>query len=181
MEPIQIVFFVLGSFFGIADSAIQAEKTDVYIDTDRQIITASLHNLVAGLHDELDSMVALDELRSIGNPSEKDKHQLWSREFDRYTWKMYDIISDQDAKQLHAKIELKYNTEDDLRGFAIDYVEEEGSYAMINIPSWNIETRTGELRGNYWYFKEKITFSLSPDIPDQYKKSLYPIWEEINP
>lgn len=186
MEVIKVIFFALGSFFGIENSAIIAEKTNVTIDIEKQIITVNQHNLFTMVRDEKDSLKVSEELYRLGNPAAKDEGYTFREEFAAYTSKTYDITSDDKNKQLHATIELNYTTKEQLKDFAIDYVPDEDSYALINIDSWNIETTTGELRGNYWYFKDEISFSLSPakGMPEKYKsfqRGLYEYWENVKP
>jgi len=135
---------------------------------------------------EQDSIKASDELFRISNPAAKENRFEWREEFETYELKTYELISDNENKQLHATIKLKYNTKEQLKDFAIDYVEEDNSYALINLDSWNIETSTGKLKGNYWYFKDDISFSLSPTtaMPEKYKsyvQGLYEYWKKVKP
>ncbi|WP_192350497.1 hypothetical protein [Algoriphagus sp. Y33] len=179
MEQIKLVFFLFGSFFGIDDSYTMAERTDVKIDTQNHVIDIYQKNVYTTTVSEQDSIAVSEELFRIGNPAAKDKRFLWAEELDSYAWKTFDITSDSENKELNIDLNLKYNTREQLRDFAIDYVEEEGTYAIVNIESWNIQTTTGELRGNYWYFKDEISFSIFPDTPNYPKTSLYEYWEKV--
>lgn len=184
MEVIKIIFFVLGSFFGMENSYIIADKTHVTVDPDKRIITIAQENLFTIIRDKRDSIKITNELYRIGNPAAKETRHEWIEEFASYEFKTLDMISDHEQEKLNANIKLKYNTKEQLKDFAIEYITEENSYAIINIPEWNIETTTGVLKGNFWYFKDEISFSLSPaktmlDEYKKHKKGLYTYWEKI--
>ena len=186
MELIKIIFFALGSFFGIENSNIIAEKTQVIIDIENHVIEVEQHDLFAIIRNEQDSIRVSQELYRIGNRAAGDKHYKFRSEFDSYTSKTSEIVYHKKEQRIDASIKLRYNTPADLKDFAIDYVPEDDSYALINVDSWNIETTTGVLKGNYWYFKDQISFSLSPaaTMPEKYKSyktSLYTYWLEVKP
>ncbi|MDR7127907.1 hypothetical protein J2X69_000235 [Algoriphagus sp. 4150] len=181
MEQIKLVFFLFGSFFGIEDSYIIAERTDVKIDTQNHVIDIYQKNVYTIIVSEEDSIAVSEELFRIGNPAAKEKSFLWAEELNSYACKTFDIRSDSENEKLDISLNLKYDTPEQLRDFAVNYVEEEGTYAIVNIESLNIETTTGELRGNYWYFKDEISFSIFPDTPNYPKTSLYEYWEKVKP
>ncbi|WP_299763742.1 hypothetical protein [uncultured Dokdonia sp.] len=186
MELIKIIFFVLGTFFGVENSGIIAEKTNVTIDPEKHTITVTHENLFTMVQKEQDSIRVMDELYRIGNPAAGDTRYDWIEELTAYETKTLVIASDPGKEQLNASIKLIYNTKEQLKDFAVEYVTEENSYALINIPAWNIETTTGVLKDNFWYFKDEISFSLSPttNMPEDYKKyqkGLYTYWEQVKP
>lgn len=185
MELVKVIFFAIGSFFGVQNSTIFAETTMVHIDVDKKIIHITHNNLFSMIRNETDSLKVSEELYRIGSIMDKNERYNWREEFNKFPAKTLDFTSDKTNKQLHGKIVLHYNSKEQLKNFSIDYVKDDDSYAMINIPVWNIKTDTGELKGNYWYFKDDIVFTMTLDnIPDQYKtnqKSLYEYWEKVKP
>ena len=186
MELIKVIFFAIGTFFGVENSIVMAEKTNVSIDTKTQTITINQNNLFTIIRNEQDSIKVAEQLYRISNQATEEERYQWREEFNDYKLKTLDITTNKEKKQLDISIKLKYNTSKDLKVFAIDYVEAENSYAIINIESWNIDTDKGELKGNYWYFKDDISFSMSPaaTMPEQYKplkKDLYTFWKMIKP
>ncbi|WP_299680901.1 hypothetical protein [uncultured Dokdonia sp.] len=186
MELIKIIFFALGTFFGVENSRIISEKTHVKIDPEKHIITVTHEHLFTMVQKEEDSIRVANELYRIANPAAGDTRYDWREELTTYETKTLVISTSPEQKQLNASIKLKYNTKEQLKDFAIEYVTEENSYALINIPEWNIETTTGVLKDNFWYFKDEISFSLSPaeNMPDayrKYQKGLYDYWEKVKP
>lgn len=186
MEVIKIIFFALGTFFGVEDSTIMAEETAVHIDIAEQIITVDQRDVFALVSNEKDSLKIRNTLYRIGNSQAQEKRLTLKEKFDTYAWSTSEIVSRKETKQLDIKLKCKYVSKEQLKDFGIDYVEKDSSYAMINIPAWNIKTTTGALRDNYWYFKDSISFTLSPakDMPKKYlplKKGLYNYWEQVKP
>jgi len=185
MVAIKIIFFALGTFYGVDNTRIAAEIVTVDINLEKQIIQIELDNIFSVIATEQDSLLVASELESIGSPYAQNRLE-WREEFDMYDWKTMELISDSENRKLDGRIELKYQKRENLKDFSIDYSEETQEYAIINIPAWNIKTSHGELRGNYWYFKDQISFTMQPgelmnDRIKQNKKSLYYIWEEIKP
>ncbi|TCK69121.1 hypothetical protein DFQ05_0636 [Winogradskyella wandonensis] len=182
MREIKIIFFAIGTFFGIENSSIFSVTTTVNIDTKQRIISITQENLFALSRSAEDSINIYNQLLKIGRP--KDEVPSWRDEFKDYEFKTIELISDKNNNQLNAKIQLKYNHQKQLEDYAIDYVSDSNEYALINIDSWNISTEKGSLKENFWYFDSDISFTLSPTktMPEAYKihkTSLYNYWEKI--
>ena len=93
MELIKIIFFVLGTFFGVQNSGIIAEKTNVTIDPKKRSIVVYQENLFTMIQKEEDSIKIANELYRIGNPAAKDTRYKWREEFASYESKNIDITS----------------------------------------------------------------------------------------
>jgi len=175
MEKIKIVFFILGSFFGIENSRIISEKVKVTIEPNRKTITIIQENLFSILKSEKDSLAIDIEIDEI---NEKN----WLTELKAYSLKSFEFYADKN-NILNAKIILHYTNFRDLKTYAID-VNQQGNYSIINIPEWNLKTNGGTLDGNYWNFDASKPFSftleVAKNIPSEYKvykSSIHSIWE----
>lgn len=155
MEVIKIVFFVLGVFFG-EDSRIGAEKTTVTVNSKEKEIVIVQEGLFALIKNEQDSVQVNSEL-------EKIIARNWRKEIKSYPSKSCTFHTTKEGN-LNATIILNYSSVKDLKDFALEFNEETNEFSLINIPNWNIETKKGELNGNYWKFKanDKFTFVVTP-------------------
>lgn len=186
MELIKVIFFAFGSFFGLQNSKIISETTNVTVNLEKQVVNITHNNLITFIRHADDSIKVSNELYRIVNPAAKENRLDWRKEFDAFEYSTFNITDDEDSKQLNAKIELKYTNKKQLEELSIEYIAEKKAYVLINIKEWNIKTTTGKLQGNYWYFKDKISFTMTPleNIPQNYKaykKSLYPYWQKVKP
>lgn len=182
MEQVNILFFILSTFFGINDSKIAAEKTTVTINPQSKTITIVQENLFAIVTNEAQNNALVMDFDSI---LKKTSNNLaWSNEMEKYTNTSCEFY-ETDRNLLNAKIIFNYENPKDLKSLGV-YFTEEKKYAINHIPNDNLSTKDGMLNGNYWYFEtdKPFAFSFSPfkEIPEAYKKfkkSLYPIWINI--
>jgi len=179
MELIKIMFFALGTFFGIENSQIGAEKTTVTIDPNAKTITVIQENLFTLIRHEADSLLISEQLTAILKEASTEKSQ--SPEEGSKSLSFYTSGKD----NLNAKIEITYTNHKDLKDYAID-CSEDGSYSLINYPSWKLSTEDGTLKDKYWNFDGDATFEfiLEPfkELPAEYevyKKNLFPMWQEL--
>ncbi|WP_299011312.1 hypothetical protein [uncultured Tenacibaculum sp.] len=175
MEVIKIVFFVLGVFFG-ENSRIGAEKTTVTVNSKEKEVVIVQEGLFALIKNERDSIQVNSELERI-------IARNWREEIKAYPSKSCTFHTTKEGN-LNATIILNYSSVKDLKNFALEFNEETKEFSLINIPDWNIETRQGELKGNYWKFQgnNEFTFIVTPfkNMPEKLinaKKNLRPILE----
>ena len=179
MELIKIMFFAIGTFFGIENSQIGAEKTTVTIDPNAKTITVIQENLFTMIRTKEDSLLVSEQLASIMSKTAAENPESpeeGSKSVSFYTT---------GTGNLNAKIEITYTNHKELKDYAID-LSEDGSYSLIHIPSWNLSTEDGTLKDNYRNFKGDTTFefTLAPfnEIPaeyEMYKKNVLPMWEKL--
>ncbi|CAM1364109.1 conserved hypothetical protein [Tenacibaculum sediminilitoris] len=175
MEVIKIAFFVLGVFFG-ENSRIAAEKTTVSVNPKEQTITIAQENIFTLINNEQDSIQVNTELKKV-------VARNWRKEIEAYPSKSC-IVYVTNEGNLNAKIILNYPSEKMLKDFALGFNQKAKEFSLINIPDWNVETKDGVLKGNYWRFSadDNFTFVVTPfkNMPDKFKsakRSLRPIWE----
>lgn len=180
MELIKLLFFAIGSFFGMENSNIAATETIVTIHPIEKTIRIEQKNIIALLLQENDSVLIRQQLVTI-----KNQTLPWSEDLKDYP-KTKLSFSEGEDHTLHCIIELHYNTPTDLRPYGIS-IQPEGKYSLTNIPSWDIKTEDGVLNGNYWNFEPNAPFTFSiaslKDIPPQYASkvvSLLPYWKDKN-
>ena len=178
MELIKVVFFIIGTYFGVENSRVLAEKTTVMINPEEKTIIILHENVVSLFKNTEDSLKARTELKAITQP----QHQ-WSSEFNDYSKKEKCFFISDDSRALNSKISLTYVSETDLKAFGID-LNPEGQLSMVNVPESHIKSTDGKLGERYWNFERNrpFTFTIEPftNIPDKYKsqkKSLLPIWQ----
>ena len=182
MEEIKILFFVVGTFFGINQSGVIAETTTVTINPEAKTITIQHENLVSFIQKESDSLQIQNELEKI-----VQTNQPWSSEFEDYTKKEKHFYSSEDGKTLNSKLTLTYSSTSDLKAFGIDK-NNDGKFSMTNFPKSHIKSTDGELGERYWNFESGKSFSFTEepltDLPEEYKaykKSLLPFWKALKP
>ncbi|WP_296382010.1 hypothetical protein [Winogradskyella sp.] len=180
MELTKILFFLIGTFFGVEQSRVLSEKTTITINPEEKTIVVVQENIVSLIQNANDSLKVYAELKVIVQP----KHQ-WSTEFKDYTKKEKCFFISDDGKTLNSKINLTYKTSTDLKAFGID-INKDGALSMIDTPKLNINSTDGKLGERYWNFDadKPFTFTIEPltDIPEEYKaykKSLLPVWKTI--
>lgn len=180
MEQIKILFFVLGSFFGIEDGRIAADKTTVTIDPKNQEIEIIQENLFAIIQSEKDTALGLEQWDKLFNW--KERKTLWSKELDSFPVKNFTLIPKK--KTIQPQLTLSYSNEKDLRALGIWYNAEKNQFSINHIPQENIKTENGKLEGNYWVFNGDSTFSFTIEpflqMPESYQKFKRPLKELLN-
>ncbi|MFK7834294.1 MAG: hypothetical protein AB8B52_13555 [Winogradskyella sp.] len=182
MEQIKILFFVIGTFFGVEQSRIVAEKTTVTVNPASKTITVLQENLMGIIQAESDSLEIQKELKQLISPN-----QPWSAEFENYTKKEKLFFSSEDDHTLNSTLTLTYSDAKDLKVFGIE-VNKEGLFSMTNFPKSHIKSTDGTLGERYWTFKADQPFSFTEapltDMPEAYEKllkGLLPFWKALKP
>jgi hypothetical protein len=184
MEVIHVIFFSLGTFFGIDNSRMIADSVVVTIDFEQQQIIVKQPQVDVLLLQESDSLLIARQLRAIYPADRSTAH--WLPATDDYRWRTIEFSSFPERDSLSVTIELAYTEPEDLTLFGIDHQPEAGTYSIRNIPDWQIESTNGELRGDFWYFRDRATFTmkpvlkLPPNLPIE-RRSLVSWWEAIKP
>ncbi len=173
MQQINILFYVLGSFFGIVDNKIAADKTTVIIHPQSQEIEIIQEDLFTIIQSEKDTFLVIKQWNNI---IEGEK-VAWTNELENFTSKNLTINKQNDRIQPHLK--LSYSNENELRLFGIWYNIEKNQFSINQVPNDNIQTKNGKLNGNYWVFNGDSTFSFTIEpflqLPDIYQKNKLPI------
>lgn len=115
MQQINILFYVLGSFFGIVDNKIAADKTTVIIHPQSQEIEIIQEDLFTIIQSEKDTFLVIKQWNNI---IEGEK-VAWTNELENFTSKNLTINKQNDRIQPHLK--LSYSNENELRLFGIWY------------------------------------------------------------
>ncbi|MBC3847043.1 hypothetical protein H8K90_11675 [Winogradskyella echinorum] len=180
MELIKILFFVIGSFFGVEQSQIFSEKTTVTINPTEKTIIVFNENILSLIKTKEDSLKVNNELKAISQSKQK-----WSKEFKNYSKKEQIFSISNDGETLNSKISLTYNNHADLKAFGID-INKKGQFSMMNFPKHHIKSADGTLGERYWNFDTTKTFTFTlealTDIPEEFKvhiKSLLPYWKNM--
>lgn len=180
MEQIKILFFIAGTFFGVDQSRIIAEKTTVTINPQEKTIVILQENLVSLIKNEGDSLKVQNELEKIKQPN-----QSWSSEFKDYSKKEKDFYIAVDDQTLNLKLTLNYTSAKDLKAFGID-INKDDKFSMTNFPKSHTKSTDGKLGERYWVFEtnNSFTFTEEPltDMPEEfkiYKRNLLSFWKNI--
>lgn len=180
MEEIKILFFVIGTFFGINQSNIIAEKATVTVDPEAKTITVLQENLISIIQNESDSLNVMNELEKITQPN-----YPWSSEFANFSKKEKCFFISEDTQTLNLKLTLTYTTANDLKTFGINK-NSDGKFSMTNFPKAHTKSTDGILGERYWNFEanKPFTFTEEPltEMPEKYQKflmNLLPYWKSI--
>lgn len=167
MNEIKILFFVLGSFFGIEDGRIAADKITVHIYPQEQEMEIVQEHLFALIQSEKDKAFVLEQWDSIYNWQEKKTP--WAKALDDFPIKDLKFTPVKMTTQTHQvlirpHLILKYDQEDDLSCMGIWFNSEKDEFYLNHVPEYNIKSENGKLEGNYWVFsaKDNITFTMNP-------------------
>ncbi len=181
MEQINILFFVLSSFFGINDGQIAAEKTTVIISPKSQEIEIIQENLFTVIQSNKDTTSVLEQWGKLVN-AETDNTYAWAKDLDNFHTKNLILKSIKGTIQPYLK--LNYSTEKDLRVMGIWYNEEKNQFSINHIAQQNLKTTEGKLVENYWIFDGDNTFSFTIEpflqMPENYQKFKKPLNEIVN-
>ncbi|WP_179319383.1 hypothetical protein [Winogradskyella helgolandensis] len=177
MEAIKILFFVVGTFFGMNQSNIISEKTTVTVNPEEKTIVILQENLVTFIKTQSDSLNIKNELSKIVHPNHS-----WSSELKNFPVKEKEFYMSDDHKSLHLKLSLTYSTLKDLKVFGI-HMNNDGKFSMTNFPKSHTKSKDGILEDPYWNFEadRPFTFTEEPltDLPEAFQKlktNLLPFW-----
>ncbi|REE24356.1 hypothetical protein DFQ09_104127 [Winogradskyella pacifica] len=177
MEEIKILFFVVGTFFGVHQSNIISEKTTVTISPEEKTIIIVQENLMTFIKTESDSINIQNELSKIVHPNHS-----WSPQLENFPIKEKKFYKSDDKKSLNLKLSLTYSTSKDLKIFGINK-NNDGKLSMTNFPKSHTTSTDGTLEEPYWNFEndKPFTFTEEPltDLPEAFqkiKKNLLPFW-----
>ncbi|WP_036156874.1 hypothetical protein [Maribacter forsetii] len=177
MEQIKIIFFLIGSFFGIENSRIASDKTIVTIYPEKHKIEIVQENLFTIIQTEKDTALILAQWEQLANW--KENKLPWAKELENFTNKNVTIENNEGA--IAPRISFNYTDEDDLRALGIWYNKEKNQYSINNIPREHTTSENGKLEGNYWIFEgnSKFSFAIEAfiDLPNEFKKSKLAITE----
>lgn len=180
MELIKIIFFVIGSFFGLENSRVVAEKTTVTINPEEKTIHVLYDNIITIIQNKSDSTTVQNELKKIMN-----SNQNWDIDFESYAKKEKIFYAANGDTTLNGKLSLTYTNITDLKIFGIE-LDKNKKYTMTNFPSSNMSSTDGVLGERYWTFNsdKSFTFVLEPmrNMPEEYKayiKSTLPYWKKL--
>lgn len=171
MEQVEILFFVLASFFGIENPKIAADKTTVTINPQTQMIQIVQNRLFVIAASENDKEQSLAEFKKLLNRKESGVN--WSDDLGNFTDKVMNtnIVDD----KIEISLKMKYTTEANLKVLGIWYNTNKNLFSINHVPDFNLSTDSGVLEGNYWNFsgEDAFSFTLEPylQLPEQYQKS----------
>ncbi|WP_419213933.1 hypothetical protein ACNR9Q_07215 [Maribacter sp. X9] len=177
MEEIKIIFFILGSFFGMEDGRIAADKTTVTVYPHDHQIEIIQEELFAVIRSQKDSALVLEQWDKLFYW--KERNTAWSKELDSFPHKSLNLIPIKD--KIQPNLIFSYSEQKDLRAMGIWYDNAKNQFSINHIPQDNINTDDGKLVGNYWVFNGNNTFSFTIEpflgMPENYKKSKKPLKE----
>lgn len=175
MEQIDLVFFLILSFFSNTESRIISEHTQVTVNTDSQEITIVHDGFFSIIQSTEDSTIT----RTQWNNLKSQDTIVWSPALEQFTDKEFTFTPNKtkgSTEAFKAEIKLKYPDTESLRKLGIWYNAETVTYSINHIPQQNISTDNGKLVDNYWMFEldknNTFRFTLEPflNIPDDFKK-----------
>ncbi|MGS2764786.1 hypothetical protein [Sinomicrobium sp. M5D2P9] len=182
MNEIKILFFALGSFFGVEDGRIVADKTTVHIHPQEQEIEIIQEDLFAFIQSENDEKLVLEQWDKIYNW--KEKNTAWAKELDNFIFKDFKLSPVKMTTQtylilIRPHLTLKYTQEKDLASMGIWFNADKNKFYLNNIPDYNIQSDYGKIEGNYWVFSanDRITFTIEPYLKktDKFNNSRIPL------
>lgn len=176
MEELKILFFVLGSFFGIEDGRILAGKTTVNVNPKKRTIEVIQKDLFTIIQSENDRISTLAERNFLFNQEEKETS--WVKELDNFLSKKLTLTH---QEKMEPSVSLRYSTETDLQAMGIWYDADKNQFSINHVPDQNITTKDGTLTGSYWVFQGEDTYSFTIEpflnIPESYQKFKVPLTE----
>ncbi|MGV3762938.1 hypothetical protein [Parapedobacter sp.] len=160
MVEIEILFYVLKSFFGFDDGRIVADKTTIHIYPQEQRLEIIQTDLFAVIQSEEDTNIVLAEWDTLLHWKEKDIS--WAEGLDGFSMKC--LILRPTEKTIESHLILGYSNEKDLRAMGIWYDRGKGQFSINHNPANHIQTESGKLVGNYWVFDSngRISFTIEP-------------------
>ena len=175
MVHIEILLFVLGSFFGLEDARIAAEKTNVSLFPETQVIEIVHEGLFAIIQSEDDVPIVLGQWEDLLNWEERE--MTWADNLNVFPVKTLTFESIDTNPQL--KLQFRYSDKKDLQALGIEYNAEKHQFFIDHIQQMNLKTDDGFLEGSYWVFDadNKFSYSLNPfqDMPKEMQKNIQSI------
>lgn len=177
MEQITILFFALGSFFGIEGGRLAAEKTTITISPQQQQIEIVQEQLFTFVRVEKDGKTMVEQWYSILNQPKEER--TWAVELEHFTTKNLEIKAIDGKQQAH--LTFSYTDEKALRAMGIWYNAEKKQFSTNHVPSQHLTTPDGQLEGNYWVFdgSKSFSFTIEPflELPEEYQAFKKPLEE----
>lgn len=178
MVHIEILLFVLGTFFDMQDARIAAKKTLVSLFLDTQEIEIVHKGLFAAIQSEEDVSLALKQWKDLTHWEEKEI--VWADDLNVFPLKTLTFASN-DAN-FQSKLKFRYSDVKDLQVLGIDYNKEKHQFFIHHIPQMNLKTNDGNLEGNYWIFNvdNNFSYSLEPflDMPKELQQPIKVLLEK---
>ncbi|WP_271406821.1 hypothetical protein [Tenacibaculum soleae] len=174
MEQVKIILFVLGTFFGINNSKIGAEKTTVIIDPKKEQVEIIYENLVSFIKSETDKNLILEQWYQLNNM--KGEKRSWAKELDNFSNKKITFTTEENRIEAH--LILNYVNIEDLRVIGVDYNSDKNQFSIYNNSRYNINSMSGKLVEGYWQFNNsKFSFTIEPflQMSEYYKKLKKPL------
>lgn len=180
MNKIEIIFYILASFFEVGNPRIAAENTTITIFPDKKEILINQKNLFAIIQSSEDKENVIKEWNIITNP--KNNKLQWSALLKNYSKKKLSVSFKND--EIQTEITLKYDNFKDLEVLGIWYNQNENIFSINHIPELNITTNDGKLIGNYWQFSadQQFNFSMKSNfnLPERYQDFKTPLINILN-
>lgn len=174
MEQIEVILFLILSFFGIDPGRIIAEDSTVTIDTKHQEIEIIQNGFFSIIQDVEDSTLTYPQWNRL-----KSQDTItWSTALDSFTnkeFKWLKTAKNDSLEVFQAQFNMKYANKTMLRKLGVWYNAETAAFSINHIPQQNISTDNGKLEENFWIFtpdeQGKFSFRLQPflNLPDEFE------------
>lgn len=178
MVHIEILLFVLGTFFGMEDSRIAADKTHVILFPETQEVEIMQEGMFAIIQSEEDVALVLKQWEDLTRW--KEREVAWADDLNVFSEKTLTFASTD--TNLQSKLKFRYSDEKDLQALGIEYNAEKHQFYIDHIPQINLKTNDGNLEGSYWVFNadKNFSFSLEPflDMPEEMQQSIINLLEK---
>ncbi|NJC25928.1 hypothetical protein [Neolewinella antarctica] len=155
MEQVNVLFFILSTFFGLGNPSVLADKTTVTINPQAQRMEITQEDLFTFSRSAEEAALVLKQWEKIVNW--EDNETPWSTELAAFPGKKLTLLSGEGG--IRTRITISYTNPEDLEVFGIWYDAGKDRYSTNQVPQLNIKTETGELAGNYWRFNGEGAFS----------------------
>ncbi|MBW2962957.1 hypothetical protein [Mesonia aestuariivivens] len=168
MEEITVIVYIISTFFNLPDSKLIADRTQVVIRPKVQeieIIQNDLFGLITNEQDKKELLAFWQDLQQI-NP----KKPPLAKELNNFQLKSFTIHQTDHKFQTH--LVLKYSKLQDLRVLGIWYNTNKNLLSINEQPKEHIQTSSGKLDGNYWFFSADniSSYTVEPfkEMPESY-------------
>lgn len=179
MVKIEVLFFILSSFFGVKEGQIAANNTHVFINPAEKVVTIKQYDLFTVFLPKQDTVVTITEIKKVL----LNKEQNWNKALDNFEQK--NCIFKKENNQINAIVTLHYKNEKDLEAMGIWYNQELGEFSMLAIPKENLTSKNGRYKDKLIVFQNDSTFSfeMNPfkEMREEHKKlkkSLLLYWDD---
>ncbi len=174
MEQIEIIFYVLATFFGQEEGRIAADKTLVTINPKTQQIEIYQQDLFGFVQTDKDIQTTKEQWQELVNEIEKNTELSPSLQ----NFSLTNAIVEQ-KENPEVELNFKYKKASDLRVMGIWYNDEKNQFSINQISTHNIKTKDGSLDGNYWIFDgtKPFSFTIEPflQMPEEQLKYKMPL------